>query len=66
MFAYLPFLEGIDLSDNQLEGVMPLDIINYTSLAYLDISNNLVRGTQTLQLYITLMKSPVRCSVGMA
>jgi hypothetical protein len=41
--GFLPFLETLDLSDNNLEGFVPSDL-RWTSLTRLDISGNKLRG----------------------
>jgi hypothetical protein len=41
-----PALVGIDLSDNQLSGVLPPDLASLTKLAYIDLSNNSIHGAR--------------------
>lgn len=43
VIGYLPFLETLDLSDNNLEGFLPSDL-RWTSLTRIDISGNKLRG----------------------
>ncbi|TMW90936.1 hypothetical protein EJD97_015025 [Solanum chilense] len=43
-FSSLPFLEYVDLSMNQLSGIIPPAIGNLTNLVYLDLSSNQFSG----------------------
>ncbi|XP_010320171.1 MDIS1-interacting receptor like kinase 2-like isoform X4 [Solanum lycopersicum] len=43
-FSSLPFLEYVDLSMNQLSGIIPHAIGNLTNLVYLDLSSNQFSG----------------------
>ncbi|KAG5572924.1 hypothetical protein H5410_062690 [Solanum commersonii] len=44
-FSTLPFLEYVDLSMNNLSGVIPPHIGNLTNLVYLDLHTNHISGT---------------------
>jgi Leucine-rich repeat (LRR) protein len=43
MYPFLPRLAALDLSKNQLSGIIPLDLASL-SLRYLDLSSNSLRG----------------------
>ncbi|WCJ29509.1 Leucine-rich receptor-like protein kinase family protein [Euphorbia peplus] len=42
---FLPYIETIDLSSNQLSGSIPRDLFSSTSLRYLNLSNNNFTGS---------------------
>ncbi|XP_009616588.1 uncharacterized protein LOC107772987 [Nicotiana tabacum] len=49
-FSFLPLLEYVDLSMNQLSGTIPPEIGKLTNLVYLDLSINHISGTIPLQI----------------